>query len=854
MTTERSHCCTTEATPERENPPGQRTLRTRVGDWARFRQRMLGALGTQTVPPDGEPTDPRPLRALTTRAADDGTISLIDAWASTCDVLAFYGERILNEGYLGTAEQRRSVVEIARMLGYQPSPGVAASTRLALTMQASPLAPGEVALEPGIAVMSVPPEGKQPQVFETTEAVHARVEYNELAPRRTRPHAVGNSDDELWLAGVASRLEPGNTLVIAQPTRATSTGAGWHAARVVRVEIDVQAQRTRVVFDPPISGFGSSTTEGPLVIAFRQRAGIFGWNAPDFHALSSELKGSYLNQASLDISEFFSIVTILPSDATLGGYFAVPLVAHNWPNFDVGSGDEPDYGVVHLDRETEVVAPRSWVYLEDADSKLLGHVTEVGTVSRVDFTLTGKVTAVSFDDTSLAMSAFARRGTVVHISSEELPVTEAPISDSVGGLRIELSTTVPEMEPGRTLLIAGSPAGGGAPVVLEAIVAGWDTEGGLSVIVLEEELPPLERATVRIWGNTALATHGSRISGEVVGSGDATVPNQRFALRQGPLTWVSAGTTTGAEATVELRINGVLWQRVESLYDAGPSDRVYVIEEGEDGRAELVVGDGLRGARAQTGQDNVVVTYRKGIGLDGEVGANLLTLLQTRPVGLFGVTNPSPARGAADPESLDEARVNAPLQVLTLGRLVSLSDYGDFARAFAGVGKARATALWDGRRAFVQLTVASASGQPFSPGDQVLDSLESAIEEAGDPTHVVHVDGHLDVRFKVKLKLAINPAHERADVESAVRGALTDAYRFEVRDFGQPVALSEVAAVVHAVAGVVAVDIDALWVEGTPKPHAVLRAALPSWTGGGVSQAELLLVDPEGIEILEMQP
>ena len=50
------------------------------------------------------------------------------AFAVLLDVLTFYQERIANEAYLRTAIERRSVVELARLIGYQLSPGVAAST------------------------------------------------------------------------------------------------------------------------------------------------------------------------------------------------------------------------------------------------------------------------------------------------------------------------------------------------------------------------------------------------------------------------------------------------------------------------------------------------------------------------------------------------------------------------------------------------------------------------------------------------------------------------------------------------------------------------------------------------------
>ena len=46
--------------------------------------------------------------------------------------------------------------------------------------------------------------------------------------------------------------------------------------------------------------------------------------------------------------------------------------------------------------------------------------------------------------------------------------------------------------------------------------------------------------------------------------------------------------------------------------------------------------------------------------------------------------NPTAANGGADPESRDQSRTNAPNTVRTFGRIVSLQDFADQARQFAG--------------------------------------------------------------------------------------------------------------------------------------------------------------------------
>ena len=57
-----------------------------------------------------------------------------------------------------------------------------------------------------------------------------------------------------------------------------------------------------------------------------------------------------------------------------------------------------------------------------------------------------------------------------------------------------------------------------------------------------------DRTTVTINANVALATHGETVANEVLGSGNAGLPYQTFALRNAPLTYTSADTPSGARA------------------------------------------------------------------------------------------------------------------------------------------------------------------------------------------------------------------------------------------------------------------------------------------------------------------
>src|SRR5712692_8552350 len=127
-------------TPESEaNRPGLSAIAYRVGTHATFFESMLARLSNLylDVPAsDGGSALERvyPLRRLTTREPSDPSIALLDAWATVADVLTFYQERIANEGYLLTATERRSILELAKLVGYKLRPGVSASVFLAFTV------------------------------------------------------------------------------------------------------------------------------------------------------------------------------------------------------------------------------------------------------------------------------------------------------------------------------------------------------------------------------------------------------------------------------------------------------------------------------------------------------------------------------------------------------------------------------------------------------------------------------------------------------------------------------------------------------------------------------------------------
>jgi predicted phage baseplate assembly protein len=228
-----------------------------------------------------------------------------------------------------------------------------------------------------------------------------------------------------------------------------------------------------------------------------------------------------------------------------------------------------------------------------------------------------------------------------------------------------------------------------------------------------------------------------------------------------------------------------------------------------------------------------------------------ISLLMSRPLGLVGVINLLPASGAQDPESLDEARANAPLTVLTLDRIVSVRDFEDFARAFAGIGKAQATVLWNGERQLVHVTVGGADGSPIEPGEAILDTLLAAVDRARHPDQDVQIGSYIEQTFGATIRIGSAPGYRPADVRSAVYDTLLETFSFSRRSFAQSVTVSEILAEVHRVSGVTAAvlaDLDGR----DPVLNPRIPAARAHWDGESIVPAVLLRVDPAALVVEEL--
>ena len=198
---DRCGCCEADVPPSRgcTTRRASRRLPTASSMHGGFLRRMLSQLSRESIE-----DAPNVLRYPLSQAGDTqhrrSGNRLLDAWALVADVLTFYQERIANEGYLRTATERRSILELAALIGYQLNPGVAASAHLAFQVDDAVGAPASAIVPKGMRVQSVPGQDELPQPFETSEEITARVEWNALRPA---PDAAAGVGDQRRQAGDA---------------------------------------------------------------------------------------------------------------------------------------------------------------------------------------------------------------------------------------------------------------------------------------------------------------------------------------------------------------------------------------------------------------------------------------------------------------------------------------------------------------------------------------------------------------------------------------------------------------------------------------------------------------------------
>ncbi|MCG8458111.1 MAG: hypothetical protein MI919_17680 [Holophagales bacterium] len=295
------------------NPPRRHQLNYRVGTCSTFLRSMYTFLFLEEeAGGKGNPID------LSRDAESNWILALLSSWAEAGDVLSFYQERWIQEGFLRTAVQEESLRQLAAEVGYEPRPAASGTARLAVLLDELQSLPSRLILPPHSRIESAPKDESPSQVFETSGRMTAERSLNLL----DLLSADGDSAARALVPGDASSLvltggpvALGDALLIRTRSPGSSTtGDGLDVYfRVVSSTTPVagRPQDIEVGFTVPLGegrepASGSSDAEARVAAhlpgnrleifdlhILRQQSRLFGASAPEWDSAPLDIQRQY---------------------------------------------------------------------------------------------------------------------------------------------------------------------------------------------------------------------------------------------------------------------------------------------------------------------------------------------------------------------------------------------------------------------------------------------------------------------------------------------------------------------------------------------------------------------------------
>lgn len=794
---------------ELEIAAGLDTIPRQIADFAQFRRAMLAALHHHGELAAWRPSD-----------EDDLGVMLLEMWAYVCDVSAFYDEVIAHESYVRTARRRPSLRKLVGLLGYLPRPAVAASVKLAIKAEGRKV----VILPRGMGFLSGAFDNEAPQVFEldaNTKVHPLNNQYELKQPRSATFDDSGAAYDKdfLLLKPATVDLKVGDLVLIE-----LADNSGANQINTVKTINDVDGTDgntyTKVEFITSLALPAGTKVDQLKLWVPRQTASHWTLNTvppPETQAIdSSEGSNQILKQ------------TLYGGPPLSAGYYASRHVMVNPTLFLQESGNKLNLDGLY--RQTKpgqfiIVAKENeyrWFEVQQIKEIMLyvasgGEIpvkTAQGTVNIPVPPSPVPITQIELDRGLNASERMPAGGTdwtykdaakvVIHhgfvnggtVTAE----AKATLSDS-DPLEVsdKLETSKDHTMSSHFLLQDRNEFG------LEATGKANLSTGEIKLDKNIKWTPDLV-APLQLFGNVVKASRGETVTGEILGSGDASLDNQAFKLQKKPLTYIASSVSVnerGVRSTLDIYVDGIRWTEVENFFKAKPEAQVFIVRQNDTGDSLVTFGNGRHGARLTTGGDNVVANYRYGAGATTPP-AGSITQLGSPIKEIQSVHNPVAAFGGGDADNANRLRANAPRSVLTLGRAVSLQDFEALAASYPGVTAALAEWRWHGvrQRPVAQIWYIG------KPGIET--TLSKTLRNLADPGVAIEVDGARPTPLQLSLHVDVDTRHDDKVVLKQVCEQLLHAEAGMLAPanigIGQPLYRSHIFAKVLAVSGTLSVS------------------------------------------------
>jgi hypothetical protein len=316
-------------------------------------------------------------------------------------------------------------------------------------------------------------------------------------------------------------------------------------------------------------------------------------------------------------------------------------------------------------------------------------------------------------------------------------------------------------------------------------------------------LATIRRGDLVIRANVVETGHGETKPVRVLGSGDATASSQRFAIDVNDVSHVrEPAMPGGVRADIRVEVEHEIYRQVASLRDSKPADPHYVVRIADDGTIELQFGDGRRGRRLPSGNNNVLATLRRGCGLSGNLAEGSLTEVVRKHPAVDNFLQPIAASGGDDREGLEQLRERVPGRLAAMDRAISVADYQRLAQRFQGVWHARAFENPDHRRnrETVRVVIVPSGGGPLGA---LAEDIRGFLTSNGLPSVDIIVEPFVPLPLEILARVGVDSTRfDPREVARRARAAMLTAFNLQRRQPGQPLYRSEVIRLLEGTNGV----------------------------------------------------
>ncbi len=673
-----------------------------------------------------------PLSDWRARDKDDLGIMLLEMWAYICDSLAFYDEVLANESYLRTSHLRPNTRRLVDLLGYLPRPAVGSIVELAAVADGRL----QIKLPIGTAFRSGAFDGNPPQIFELTDEVAIHPFTNRMEIKAHHAGIVVSKFPNTLLIDPKSEIKEDSILLLIHKHH-EEQNTGLLVNKTEKYTGNDGLQYDKITFSTPTK----------LQVATL---------LTDIQLLRPTLNARLwtLNQKSESIEDNIITLNVLSQQIYSGDYILMSY--------------QTEYRWFKVEKAKEVMKSSL------ASNEML--------INGSSFTIPGvaiPVIQLTLDEPVNSENRKLPSDTIWNeIIMEEITVhfgmqLNAAVID-------EPNTLLNPDEPWLLKKRLETPIEDHWPV--KFILQDKNTIGvsiGGTISYTENKIKPNQGISldkpltqpVDVYGNVIKASRGETVNNEILGSGNASLANQVFKLKKKPLAYYPSPTinnTQSVKNTLTIYVNGILWEEVSSFFGISDNDQVYIARQNDAGESIITFGDGIRGQRLPTGNDNIICNYRFGAESACPPAGSVSQI--SKPVkGLRSVKNILAAYGGADAEDVENMRTYAPKSALILGRVVSLQDMEALAASYPGVRAVKTEWRWDGNKQ-------RATAHIFYIGNAgIRASLSEHIRDFSDPSTPITVKTALSKPLFISLIIKINKKYLKEDVKKELRSALLDA-------------------------------------------------------------------------------